>query len=95
MKKFLATGRHGPIDPAEGRRFAEEGLTWIPEQLENGFLDCLYSMKGGGRLVIANAESEEELLAQLRAAPDAERDWQIVELYDGLQVIRDYVATLE
>jgi len=94
MKKFLAIGHHGPVDPSEGTRAAEDALAWIPEQLGNGFLDCLYSMKGGGRMVVANAESEDELRAKLAAAPDVEREWQITELIDGLTVIRNYLASL-
>jgi hypothetical protein len=95
MKKFLATGHHGPIGPAEGRRFAEASLQWLPMHLADGSLDCVYSMKGGGRLVIASAESEEALLRLLESAPDPERDWTIVELYDGVEVIRNYLATLD
>jgi hypothetical protein len=95
MKKFLAIGHHGPIDPSEGTRAAHEALEWIPEQLGNGFLDCLYSMKGGGRMLVANAESADELHAKLAASPDVEREWQITELLDGLTVIRDYLASLE
>ena len=94
MKKFLAIGHHGPVDPSEGTRAALDALEWIPEQLGNGFLDCLYSMKGGGRMVVANAASEDELRAKLAAAPDVEREWQITELVDGLTVIRNYLASL-
>ena len=94
MKKFLATGHHGPIDPAEGRRFAEASLEWLPAHLADGSLDCVYSMKGGGRLVIASAESEADLLRLLQSAPDPERDWTFVELFDGLGVIRQYLDSL-
>src|SRR5205823_3230015 len=52
MKKFLATGHHGPIDPAEGRQLGEASLQWLPAHLADGTLDCVYSMKGGGRIVI-------------------------------------------
>jgi hypothetical protein len=51
-------------------------------------------MKGGGRLVIASAESEEALLQLLESAPDPEREWTIVELFDGVEVARDYLAKL-
>ena len=95
MKKFLATGHHGPVDASEGARRAEEAMAWIPEQIASGFLDCLYSMKGGGRMLIANAESEEALRAQLDAAPDVPREWEIVELLDAVAVIRSYLATLQ
>ena len=92
MKTFLATGHHGPIDPAEGRRMAEASLQWLPARLADGSLDCVYSMKGGGRMVIARAESEEELLRFLDSAPDAKREWTMVELYDGVEVLRQYLA---
>jgi hypothetical protein len=95
MGKFLAIGRHGPIDPAEGRRIAEQAVHWIPERLADGSIDCLYSMAGGGRLVIANADSADELLAMLDAAPDAKRQWEITELYDGQQVLLDYLESTE
>ncbi|MEO8692454.1 MAG: hypothetical protein ABI658_02995 [Acidimicrobiales bacterium] len=93
MKKFMAIGHHGPVDPSEGTRAAKAALTWIPEQLANGFLDCLYSMKGGGRMIVANAESDEELRAKLNASPDVAREWHITELIDGLTVIRDYLGS--
>ena len=94
MKKFLATGHHGPIDPAEGRRFAEASLEWLPARLADGSLDCVYSMKGGGRLVIASAESEDDLLRLLESAPDPKREWTFVELFDGVGVIRQYIDSL-
>ncbi len=93
MGKFLAIGRHGPVDPAEGRKVAEQAVEWIPARLADGTIDCLYSMEGGGRLVIAEAESAETLRAMLDAAPDVPRDWQITELYDGQQVLLDYLRS--
>ena len=36
----MAIGHHGPVDATEGTRAANDALTWIPEQLANGFLDC-------------------------------------------------------
>jgi hypothetical protein len=94
MKKFLAIGHHGPIDPAQGHAIAEQAVTWIPERLADGTFDCLYSMAGGGRLLIANAESEDALRSLLDAAPDARREWQVTELYDGLTVIQDYLRSV-
>jgi hypothetical protein len=93
MGKYLAIGRHGPIDPAEGRRLAERAIEWIPDRIAEGSLDCVYSMEGGGRMLIANADSVEKVLAMLEAAPDAPRDWQITEIYDGVQVLLDYLAS--
>jgi len=92
--KYLAMGYHGPIDPATQTGRGEAALEWIAENLASGYLDCLYSMEGGGRLLIANAESKEALLEVLENAPDAKREWKITELYDGADVIRRYYAEL-
>ena len=89
---FLAIGRHGPVDPAEGRRVAVPGLAWLEARLADGTFEAVYSMEGGGRLILAHAASDAELLALLQAAPDVERVWQITRLYDGLEVIRAYLA---
>jgi hypothetical protein len=94
VKKYLAIGRHGPVDESEGRAFAEAALAWIPQRLADGTFECLYSLHGGGRLVIASAESEDSLRAVLDSAPDVPRQWEITELYDGQQVLRDYLASL-
>ena len=72
---------------------AEQAVEWIPARIADGTIDCLYSMEGGGRLVIAEAESAEALRALLDAAPDVPRDWQITELYDGQQVLLDYLSS--
>jgi hypothetical protein len=93
MGKFMAIGRHGPVDPAHGRKVAEQAVEWIPARIADGSIDYLYSMEGGGRLVIAEAESAEALRALLDAAPDVPRDWQITELYDGQQVLLDYLSS--
>jgi hypothetical protein len=95
VKKYLAIGRHGPVDESEGRAYAEAALAWIPQRLADGTFDCLYSLHGGGRLVIANAESEDALREVLAGAPDVLRHWEITELYDGEQVLRDYLASLQ
>ncbi|MFI5911006.1 hypothetical protein [Dactylosporangium sp. NPDC051541] len=94
MRKFLAVGHHGPVDPRLGLRIAAEAVDWITARLADGTFDGLYSMAGGGRLIVANADSEEELLALLRAAPDAEREWTFTELFDGIEVIRKYVDSM-
>lgn len=93
MTKYLAIGHHGPVDPVEGRRIGAASLGWIDEKLADGTLDCLYSMEGGGRLVIANAGSADAVLELLRGGPDvASREWEITELRDGRQVIEEYLA---
>ncbi|WP_433073983.1 hypothetical protein ACQP1P_26555 [Dactylosporangium sp. CA-052675] len=94
MGKYLAIGHHGPVDPELGLRIADEAVDWISARLADGTFDCLYSMAGGGRMIVANAAGEEELLALLRAAPDAQREWTFTELFDGIEVIRRYVESM-
>ncbi|MEV6924588.1 hypothetical protein AB0M46_08780 [Dactylosporangium sp. NPDC051485] len=94
MRKYLAIGHHGPVDPQLGLRIADAAVDWISARLADGTFDCLYSMAGGGRMIVANAGSEEELLALLRAAPDAPREWTFTELFDGIEVIRRYVESM-
>lgn len=89
---FLAIGRHGPVDPEEGRKIAVPGLAWLEARLADSTFQAVYSMEGGGRAIIAHAPSAAALLELLRGAPDVEREWQITRLHDGLEVIRDYLA---
>nr|BFE57766.1 hypothetical protein GCM10020063_022920 [Dactylosporangium thailandense] len=94
MGKYLAIGHHGPVDPELGLRIADAAVDWISARLADGTFDCLYSMAGGGRMIVANAASEEALRAMLRAAPDAPREWTFTELFDGIEVIRRYVESM-
>jgi hypothetical protein len=89
---FLAIGRHGPVSAEEGRRVAVDALGWLESRLADGTLEAVYSMEGGGRAIIARSASDTALLELLRSAPDVERTWQITRLYDGLEVIRSYLA---
>jgi hypothetical protein len=90
--RFMAVGFHGPVDPVAGRAVAPLAAAWLREALADGTLVQAYSMAGGGRMVIADAESEEALLAVLRAAPDAEREWTLTGLHDAVETIERYLA---
>ena len=92
--KFLAIGVHGAIDPAVGLAVAPRSAAWMTQQLAAGVLECAYSMEGGGRLLIAEADSADALLATLRAAPDVEREWKITRLTDAVETINNYLASL-
>jgi hypothetical protein len=95
MRRFLAIGYHGPVDPGLALRIADDALDWISARLADGLLDCLYSMAGGGRPLISNAANEEEMLTILRASPDApDRDWAFIEIFDGVKVMQDYLKTV-
>ena len=65
--KFVATGKHGPLDAEFGKTIAPKSAAWLRERLADGLLDCAYSLEGGGRLVIANADSAEEAIARCAA----------------------------
>ncbi len=92
--KFLAIGKHGPVDPnakVDGSG-ASASIGWLDARLSDGTLDCAYSMEGGGRLVIAEAPSAADLLKTLQAAPDVERDWIVTGLIEAQTSIRQYIA---
>ena len=84
------------VETAAGGGVAGDAVAvdWISARLADGTFDCLYLMAGGGRLIIANVADEETLLAMLRSAPDAPREWTFTELFDGIEVIRNYVASM-
>jgi hypothetical protein len=93
MAKFQAVGTHGQVDPARGLEVAPRSLAWLTDRLADGTIDCAYSIAGGGRLLIANAASEQDLRATLAAAPDVDRTWTITALTDAVDSIKAYLAT--
>jgi hypothetical protein len=97
IMKFMAIGTHPPAEPGApvNRKELEENLEYFRGGLGNGQFDCVYVMAGGGRLVIANFDSEEALRASLAEPPDTpERVWQITALRDFEAAIGQFLASL-
>jgi hypothetical protein len=91
---FVAIGHHGPVQVDNAKQMAEDAIAWITPRLADGTFTQLFAMAGGGRLVIAQAESEAALRVTLDSAPDLKREWQITELFDGVEALAAYVRSL-
>ena len=63
MPTFLAIGHHGPVEVDNAKQMAEDAVEWIVPRLTDATFDRVYTMAGGGRLVIADAESEDTRLS--------------------------------
>jgi hypothetical protein len=93
--KFMAIGKHPPITPEEpgpSRDEVRANFDDIRARVADGTYDSADIMVGGGRLIIANAGSEEALLTSLTTPPDhGLRSWQITQLLDFEEVMGAYL----
>ncbi|HXA34139.1 MAG TPA: hypothetical protein VNV87_17940 [Acidimicrobiales bacterium] len=97
--RFVAIGTHPPVTTEEQ---ADADLTEIAAnrehcraQVANGNYEAVYVMEGVGRFIIANVESDTELLKILSEPPDhPERQWAITRLLDYESVIDDYLRSV-
>jgi len=69
--KYLIVAKPGtskiPIE--QGAGLLQAGLAWIKSKLAEGNLDSTYNVIGGGGIAIGNADSAEQLLADLLEYP--------------------------
>ena len=93
--KFMAIGKHPPVTPGEpgpGREEVTQNVEFIEARVADGTYDSAHIMAGGGRLIIVNAESEEEALLSLTTPPDHPfRTWEITQLLDFSEVMAAYL----
>jgi hypothetical protein len=93
--KFLAIGKHPPVtaeEPGPNRDDVRANFDYIRARVADGTYDSAHIMVGGGRLIIANAGSEEALLASLTTPPDHRlRSWEITQLLDFDEVMGAYL----
>ena len=69
--KFLVTGSPGPtsIPREQGAELLQAGIAWVQSKTADGNIDVHYSLFGGGGFTIVNADTNEELLADLLTYP--------------------------
>lgn len=69
--KYLIVTKLGttPMPVEQGADLIQMGLSWIKAKLDDGSLDCAYNLIGGGGLGIGNADSHEQILAELLEYP--------------------------
>jgi hypothetical protein len=93
MAKFLAIGHHGPIAPEDALAIGVRQIAWLEEQIAEGVIEQVWALEGGGRMVIANAQSENDFRHLLSSGPDVpSREWtRVVQIQDGLEVVRDFI----
>jgi len=93
--KFLAIGKHPPVtdeEPGPGRDEVKANFEFIRARVDDGTYDSAYIMVGGGRLIIANAGSEDALRSSLTTPPDHRlRTWEITQLLDFDEVMGAYL----
>lgn len=96
MPKFLVVGAHPPlITEQQGMRKADmaANIAHCRQCIDDGIYDAVYLLKPRGRVIIANAESEEELRQVLAQPPDQRgRTWEISELRDFEEVMAAALA---
>ena len=93
--KFLAIGKHPPVtagEPGPSRDEVKANFEFIQARVADGTYDSAHIMVGGGRLIIANAGSEDALRASLTTPPDHRlRSWEITQLLDFEEVMGAYL----
>ena len=93
--KYLITAIPGPTQmPSEhGVALLQAGLAWIKSKLADGSLDCTYNYFGGGGIAIGNADSHEQILADLLEYPLYPFfEWDVTPLLDLDTTLEQYVG---
>jgi hypothetical protein len=69
--KYLIVAKPGttPIPVEQGAELLQMGLGWIKAKLADGSLDSTYNVIGGGGIAIGNADTPEQILADLLDYP--------------------------
>lgn len=87
--KFLVMGRMGaaPIPPQQGAAIMQAAKEWMNTAIAEGGADCHYVVVSGqAGFTISNADSHEELMAQLLSYPLYPfLSWEITPLCDWSQ----------
>jgi hypothetical protein len=93
--KFMAIGTHPPVTqeaPGPEHDDVRANVEFIQARVADGTYDSAHIMVGGGRLIIANAESEEIVRSSLTTPPDHPlRSWEITQLLDFDEVMTAYL----
>ena len=93
--KYLIIAKPGttqiPIE--QGAVLLQAGLSWIKAKLADGTLDFTYNVIGGGGIAISNADSAEQILANLLEYPLYPFfTWEVTPLLDMEDSVDKYIA---
>lgn len=93
--KFLVMGRVGaaPIPPQQGAAIMQAAKEWMNAAIAEGRADCQYIVAGGqAGFTISNADSHEELMAQLLSYPLYPfLTWEVTPLCDWTQTYDQFI----
>ena len=92
--KYLIIAKPGttqiPIE--QGAVLLQAGLSWIKAKLADGTLDSTYNVIGGGGIAISNADSAEQILANLLEYPLYPFfTWEVTPLLDLDSSLNKYI----
>lgn len=92
--KYLIIAKPGttqiPIE--QGAVLLQAGLSWIKAKLADGTLDSTYNVIGGGGIAISNADSAEQILANLLEYPLYPFfTWEVTPLLDMDSSLNKYI----
>jgi hypothetical protein len=96
--KYLITARPGttPIPMQQGAQLLQASKGWMQGKIADGTIDFIYNFFGGGGFVVSNADSNEEVLANLLEYPlYAFFTWEVTPLLDFDVSLDQYVAFYE
>lgn len=96
--KYLITAKPGltPIPIEQGAQLLQASKVWMQEKINDGTIDFVYNLFGGGGIALSNADSNEEVLANLLEYPlYAFFTWEVNPLLDFDVSLDQFVAFYE
>ena len=94
--KYLITAKPGTthIPTEQGAVLLQAVLEWTKAKLADGTLDSVYNLFDGGGIGIGNAETNEEILANLLEYPLYPFfSWEITPLLDMEDSVKQYIES--
>jgi hypothetical protein len=92
--KYLIVAKPGTtqIPVEQGAVLIQAGLSWIQAKLADGTIDSTYNVIGGGGIAIGNADSPEQILADLLEYPLYPFfSWEVTPLLDLDSSLAGYI----
>ena len=92
--KFMITGLPGttPIPREQAAELLGAGLAWIKAKFADGTIESHYNLFGGGGFAIVNADSHEQVLADILAYPLYPFfTWEVTLLLDFERSFDEYI----
>jgi muconolactone delta-isomerase len=92
---FLVQGRHGPVDPEEGIAHARAARDYVARLQADGTFAAAWAKAGGGRALVVEAGSRQEVDDLLAAFPGpADTTWDVVEVHDFVAGLDAWLASV-